>query len=67
MSIAINCGFARAFIWHSISFAKNAVTKECGESKASYENRLMSERYNIYENHFKDFPAFNVERGRTIY
>ena len=63
MSIAITFGFARAFIWHTVAFPKNAVNKESGESQKSYENRPRGERYNIYTNHFKDVPAFNMEKG----
>ena len=67
MSIVINCGFARAFIWHTKTLAKNATSKENRESNTSYTNRIQNERYNIYMNHFQDFPAFHIERGKKLY
>jgi hypothetical protein len=63
MSIVINCGFARAFTWHTKTLAKNAISAESGDSKTAFNNRIQNERYKIYMDHFQDFPAFHMDRG----
>lgn len=51
MSLTINCGFARTFIWQTKKLATDKIKRSSGETKASFDKRFNNERYKIGRAH----------------
>ena len=58
MSVKVECGWARVYLRETKNICR--LSRESGEGKAKFGARVLSERYKLYSQHFKEYQQLQI-------
>jgi len=65
MAETVSCGFGRVFLCQTKTIALSIIKQEPNESQTKFKCRLLQERFRIFTEHFKEYPRFDINKGKN--